>query len=245
MLDRATIERVKEELNLSFRERDDVAPFICGTVVEGGFTRKLKMLRCDMFMMLSACQSSIFVHKLKQSRAIKRGIIEMIKRSQDIGNTDEILPFFIGWDKRIILDKALCNETSEVSIVNMPRYFEAKQYAESFHVHCVSYVYAAYLPPGIHQFLIFCPKTQRLFVKDIVIDLNQSYIYSEYPRKPKAGKKTMSNVWRTWHTDSPSDVRMALISDMVEDKFNPNLFLADMDDIEQCKNIFNEWFHEL
>ena len=75
------IEKVKEELNVSFKARNAVAPIICGTVVNGGFKRKLRMLRCDLFMMLSVCQSQGFVNTLKQSKAVRRGIVEMVKRS--------------------------------------------------------------------------------------------------------------------------------------------------------------------
>ena len=38
---------------------------------------------------------------------------------------------------------------------------------------------------------------------------------------------------------------MALITDMSEENFKPDKFLNDEDDIEQCKNILKEWFHEI
>lgn len=41
------------ELNLTVAEEVDIAPFICGTVVQGGYKRKLKMLRGDLFSILS------------------------------------------------------------------------------------------------------------------------------------------------------------------------------------------------
>ena len=50
----AIIEKVKQDLNLEDRA-DDYTPIICGSVVAGGFKRKLQMLRADLFAMLSVC----------------------------------------------------------------------------------------------------------------------------------------------------------------------------------------------
>lgn len=57
--DPAIIEKVKQDLNLE-DGADDYTPIICGSVVggggyNGGFKRKLKMLRADLFAMLSVC----------------------------------------------------------------------------------------------------------------------------------------------------------------------------------------------
>lgn len=52
--DPAIIERVKQDLNLEDGS-DDYTPIICGSVVGGGFKRKLQMLRADLFAMLSVC----------------------------------------------------------------------------------------------------------------------------------------------------------------------------------------------
>lgn len=52
--DPAIIEKVKQDLNLE-DGADDYTPIICGSVVGGGFKRKLKMLRADLFAMLSVC----------------------------------------------------------------------------------------------------------------------------------------------------------------------------------------------
>jgi hypothetical protein len=53
--DTQTIETIKDELNLTYHEADEIAPVICGTVVNGGFHRKLRMLRADLFSMLAVC----------------------------------------------------------------------------------------------------------------------------------------------------------------------------------------------
>ena len=45
------------------------------------------------------------------------------------------------------------------------------------------YVYAAFLKPGLHKFVIFDPVNQRAFCKEIVIDLNNNYV--ECPEIPE------------------------------------------------------------
>lgn len=53
-------------------------------------------------------------------------------------------------------------------------------------------MYAAYVPTGIHHFLIYCPKTHRAFVKEVAVGLNQmSYSYPELPEQldPDANKE--------------------------------------------------------
>jgi hypothetical protein len=59
--DPTIIKQVKASLNLTDEDRNDIAPIICGTVVAGGgFNRKLKMMRRDLFMLLSISQSFAF-----------------------------------------------------------------------------------------------------------------------------------------------------------------------------------------
>jgi len=79
--DKKVIDEIKEELNLLHGEEEDNAPFICGTVVNGGFTRKLRMLRADLYSLLSVCESSFIVSDKKQIKAIKRGVISHITRN--------------------------------------------------------------------------------------------------------------------------------------------------------------------
>jgi hypothetical protein len=58
--DSKIILEVKKKLKLP-EEIDDYAPMICGSVVNGGFTRKLQMLRCDLFSLISVSQSESMV----------------------------------------------------------------------------------------------------------------------------------------------------------------------------------------
>lgn len=58
--------------------RGETAPLITGTVLKGSFSRKLKMLRADLFATLSVCQSQYFVNSYKQTKCIKAGIEQFV-----------------------------------------------------------------------------------------------------------------------------------------------------------------------
>lgn len=109
----------------------------------------------------------------------------------------------------------------------------------------MTYVYAAYLAPGLHSFLIYDPKYKQLFCKDLMIDLSQTYYYPEYPKpyRPAAQKKkkTKQNVWRMWREDSKQDIELAFIED-TESNLQPSLFIRDVDDAERCKQFLYEKF---
>jgi len=68
---------IEESLNLGFMDEGETAPLIVGTVVNDkkrAFNRKLRMVRADIFAMLSVCQSRSIVQKKMQSKHIKQGI---------------------------------------------------------------------------------------------------------------------------------------------------------------------------
>ena len=62
--DPAIIANVQRDLNLE-EGAGDYTPIICGSVVGGGFKRKLQMLRADLFSMLSVCQSERMISAWK------------------------------------------------------------------------------------------------------------------------------------------------------------------------------------
>ena len=112
---------------------------------------------------------------------------------------------------------------------------------------CDTFIYAAYLPPGLHQFIIYCPTTHRAFCKDFVVDLSTSDQYPECPSifteeipKPKI---TICNVWRKWREDSNEDKRNAFYNDIATtDSFNPEAYIKDAEQMENCKRILLENF---
>ena len=57
IVEKDKIDLIKENLNINYND-DDIAPFVCGTIVNGGFQRKLKMMRADLFSMLAVSLSN-------------------------------------------------------------------------------------------------------------------------------------------------------------------------------------------
>jgi hypothetical protein len=86
---------------------------------------------------------------------------------------------------------------------------------------CTTFVYAGYLKPGLHQFIIYCPVTKRAFVKDVIIDLNCQDFYPEFPLRIEPPvqeiippKRTRANVWRKWKDPKESDLEQAFQFDI-------------------------------
>jgi len=63
--DEKLVKQIRDELNLNFDEHEDCNPIICGSIVNGGFVRKLKMMRADLFSILSVCHSHYFIQNNK------------------------------------------------------------------------------------------------------------------------------------------------------------------------------------
>lgn len=97
--DKEIVTQIKEEMNLLPQDEQDIAPFICGTVVNGGFSRKLRMLRADIYCMLSVSQCSYFVHDFKQIGRLKAGLLANVTKSQDLNGRDESVEYLKGWHK--------------------------------------------------------------------------------------------------------------------------------------------------
>ena len=75
-----------------------------------------------------------------------------------------------GWNN-ILNDKLSNNFLSDVNVVN--EFSDLENAAPTN----PSFIYAAYLKPGHHKFLIYCPVTQRAFYKKIILlDMSSSII---------------------------------------------------------------------
>ena len=89
---------IKSDLNISFRYEKEIAPVITGSVVTGGFKRKLRMIRADLFSLLSISQSIHTVASLLQVKALKRGILTNLTKNQDIRSKDsKQIAQLMGW----------------------------------------------------------------------------------------------------------------------------------------------------
>ena len=104
---------------------------------------------------------------------------------------------------------------------------------------CSIFMYANYLPPGHHQFLIYCPLTHRAFCKDIVIDLSECDPFPEFPEKYRppvpVKRPTRQNVWRTWRIDNEKNLSMAYLNDMIRP--DGGSFVRDPEDLLKCNKL--------
>ena len=66
------------------------------------------------------------------------------------------------------------------------------------------YIFSAPLKPGLHQFVIYDPPSGRVFVKELVIDLNNEHV--QCPELPivdkRMGETKTKYVWLPWHEES-------------------------------------------
>ena len=93
---------------------------------------------------------------------------------------------------------------------------------------------------GMNHILI----PDRLFCKNIIINLSQSDFAPEIPallKQKPVKKKVVKNVWRLWLKDTPQDEEQAFKKD-IEVDFNPELFIKDPSDIEKSLDILQQHF---
>lgn len=83
-------------------------------------SKKLKMVRADLFAVLAVCQSASIVTFKKQSNAIKKGINYYANSSQSKVIPDTVV-FLQDWD-RILEDKFNKNTVQEIMRVNSPNF---------------------------------------------------------------------------------------------------------------------------
>jgi hypothetical protein len=81
--DKKLIDEVFLSLNLNLRDNKMIAPYVIGTVVNGGFRRKLRMLKAEFFSLLSIIHSERYVHNenLKDALNVKKGITKITEKS--------------------------------------------------------------------------------------------------------------------------------------------------------------------
>jgi hypothetical protein len=125
----------------------------------------------------------------------------------------EINKMMDGWHQ-ILEDKCHNNELTDVQTINAPnlkRNISSQDY----------FIYAAFLPPGYHQILIFDPEEQRAFAKDVIVGMNHKDFYPEYPilQDPVTHTRVVQNVWRHWKVDDELDDDRLWAHDIEQEKF--------------------------
>lgn len=171
--DEATVCRIREWMNFNIINQDTTTPVISGTVLNGGFSRKLRMLRQDIYALLCVANSQDLVADRRQQKAIKEGLVALAASDQNFRYHD-VTACMAGYQS-VLLDKWYKNEVTDIQLINEPPdakhwdLTEARRRAKasgSVSAPRTEFVFAAYVPPGIHHFLIYCPATHRAFVKE-------------------------------------------------------------------------------
>lgn len=127
------------------------------------------------------------------------------------------------------------NQLTDVTAVNLPENLDSA--APDVGEDGISYVYAAFLPAGHHQFLIYCPVTRKLYCKDFLVHPNSIDVCPEFPRLLDKARlqKPKRNVWRKWIEDTQEARSMIFMNDITSGKFIPEVFIKDEDQLEQVQ----------
>ena len=183
---------------MSLKDTYMIAPIIIGSIVNGGFSRKLRMLRADLFTLMSITQSKQFMKQRRNSTGIKTSVVNICRKSQRIDDNVELIQKLKGWN-RILFDKMNDNFLTDVFTLNQPDDLNVEPPEET------TYIYSAFLQPGNHTVLIYDPLHKRAFCKEFIVKLNTVEHFPEYPDmgsnsngtvKNFAPPKPKQNVWR-------------------------------------------------
>ena len=161
----------------------------------------------------------------------------------------DIVEHLKGWE-RVVEDYCKENYVTDIQTVNMPiNYNEITERSRAMfkNLECDTFIYAAYLPPGLHQFVLYCPATHRAFCKDFIVDLSASDLYPEYPQiysqNVRKKKVTICNMWRKWRYDSSQDEKEAFQLDVKNNlEFSSKIYFRSDKLFETCKDIMADNF---
>lgn len=109
------------------------------------------MMRASLFTLLSISHSREFTKSKLHSKFIKEAIIKFNQFDSDnVMNEININDRIDGWNE-LLNDKVNNNELVDVTSINQPNLMDG--YIQYKDIYC----YAAFLPPGYHQMIIYDP----------------------------------------------------------------------------------------
>ena len=153
-------------------------------------------MRVELYSTLLISESTNFIEKEKDSSDIKSGIVEYSNKDKIPALVASEIPQYISDWQDILYDKCLENELTDMHVENAT----TKDFENTFtdeEKNKNLFIYANYLIPGLHKFIIYCPTSKRAFCKTILVDINTKEFYPEYPTQLKVPrKKLILNVWR-------------------------------------------------
>ena len=112
------------------------------------------MLRSELYGALLISQSAKFMAKTEQSNKLKEGIIKYLESDQvAVLEATGISSMLDGWYD-LVHDKCFMNELVDVHVENGSSFVD-----NNSDFYSDNYIYASYLAPGFHTFLIYSPLT--------------------------------------------------------------------------------------
>ena len=199
-------------------------PVILGTVTFGGWDRKLKMLSQPLFDMLSITNQPGMVDE-KEVNKVRKGIVELLKTT-DTGAVYQIGPQFKGY-QAVSNHKFLSNDYVDVTTIG----HSEKQKPDNDY-----FVYAAYLPAGHHQFIIYNPLDDTFWTHDFVLELNKRELFTDFPRNKEHlgnGKKSYVDTWRYWEIDAKEDFDHMFLMDQSQKNFKMESLIKNEKDRDE------------
>ena len=241
--DPSIIAQLKYDFNQSFLEHRTYTPQIMGTIVakrkeQGVFDRPLRMLRASMFALLAFAAGKDFCEENDSIKAIQLGVLKFLRfDSIEVLRTMGLTQILEGWPD-VLREFVDLNEVVDVLAINKPGLSDYNLEVRDV------FVFAGFLPPGYHSFVIYDPRQERAFCKDIVVTPSERR--GCYPELPLAAgmevQKIVPDIWRAWHGDSPKDCHMMLKEASNSVDFNMSNYITDKSDHKACMRILEANF---
>lgn len=118
------------------------------------------------------------------------------------------------------------------------------------------YVFAAFLEPGYHQFIIYDPLIEKAYCQETIIEFNNYQLI--YPEMPKLIEQlqmlqVLPPVFKKWIRDDIERENKAYYHDtspfrderrgmLLRDNFEPERFIKDSADIASCEELLKQNF---
>lgn len=131
----------------------------------------------------------------------------------------------------ILQDMVHHNTYRDVTTVNMPADFCSTPESTQ------DYMFAAYMPPGRHHFLLYDPLFKKAYVKEFTIHPNSFDSYVDFPRtfNDITFKKPTPNVWSKFREDNMVDFETSMLFDIAAGDLQFNYIIR-----EEIKNSVKE-----
>lgn len=173
-------------------------PLICGTLVreqlEGEkligeknitnmtFNRKLRMMRADVYSLVSISTDSSFFAEAQHQQLVKVAALKFLEGEfNERVKKQGVFARLQGWNK-LLHQKCNRNQILQIHSINQPECVQDPE-APMESDGSDHYVFAELLDPGFHQLIIYDPELHKAFCKEFIVDYNhQQVLYPELPK---------------------------------------------------------------